>query len=538
MQLLGQQKPRTQFLLFPEADLYLRADSERAHFAVLIHQLEKAGQAERARKEITILRNTIEYAEKKHPGDVDRISSLKAELAAQRKLSHDKKQICYPVRDMPQVISALPRDRDTWISQNLFHSRAGGWMTRQRVNFLSSSVLFVDLDFYKAGVFSTHDECLQHALEMIKGRGWPLPTLAIFSGRGLYLKWCFETALPRSALTRWEAAERHLVDFLAQDKSLGVDEGVKDASRVLRAEGTLHEKSQQWVRVDWVNSDSAGQPVLYNYEFLFEHFLPWSRDSIKDARQRDAVSEKESAEVRREWQARQTAWSKTTEPQRQFTQKKEALGAWPSLLKFNGMALAWDRLCDLEALAQVRGWDVQSGGAGVAHGHRSHFILYYLSFLCLSGKLTESDFWREMLATCARFAPDLLKTHDKSVFSTLFSKFSDYLAGKKVEFGGRLRVPLYTPKNSTLIELFNITSDEERLLKTIVSQGEARRRDAARHRQSRQENGGLSRAEYLNTHEQKRVSARLMRAQGKSWGEVASALGYKSADSARIACRD
>ena len=61
---------------------------------------------------------------------------------------------------------------------------------------------------------------------------------------------------------------------------------------------------------------------------------------------------------------------------------------------------------------------------------------------------------------------------------TLFSKAKAYEAGEKVSFGGKDYSPLYTPKNDTLINLFRITADEQKQLKTIVSQAEA----AERHR--------------------------------------------------------
>ena len=73
-------------------------------------------------------------------------------------------------------------------------------------------------------------------------------------------------------------------------------------------------------------------------------------------------------------------------------------------------------------------------------------------------------------------------------------------------------------------------------LATIVSRGEAARRHAEREAQRRQEAGASDRAGYLESHEQKRATARLMRAQGKSWAEVAAELGYKNARAARMSC--
>ncbi len=73
---------------------------------------------------------------------------------------------------------------------------------------------------------------------------------------------------------------------------------------------------------------------------------------------------------------------------------------------------------------------------------------------------------------------------------TLYAKAKQYEAGEKVEFGGKQFAPLYTPRNDTLINLFQITEDEQRALRTLISKDMAtlrrrerdRRRDEARRR--------------------------------------------------------
>ena len=96
--------------------------------------------------------------------------------------------------------------------------------------------------------------------------------------------------------------------------------------------------------------------------------------------------------------------------------------------------------------------------------------------------------------------------------------------------------PRYRWRNDTLIQRFGITPDEERRLATIVSRGEASRRHAERCRASREEAGAVTREVYESNAEQKRATARLMRAQGKSWAAIAAEVGYKNADAARKSC--
>lgn len=101
--------------------------------------------------------------------------------------------------------------------------------------------------------------------------------------------------------------------------------------------------------------------------------------------------------------------------------------------------------------------------------------------------------------------------------------------GETVEYAGIQVDPRYRWRNDTLIQRFSITPDEERQLMTIVSRGEAARRHAEREAQRRVEKreaaGGQTRAEYLSASEDKRTSARLMRAKGMTQAAIAKELG-------------
>lgn len=50
-------------------------------------------------------------------------------------------------------------------------------------------------------------------------------------------------------------------------------------------------------------------------------------------------------------------------------------------------------------------------------------------------------------------------------------------------------IPLYTPRNSHLISVFNITEEEQKHLKTIISDDEKRRRDREKKEAIRREQG-------------------------------------------------
>src|SRR5699024_5132765 len=99
---------------------------------------------------------------------------------------------------------------------------------------------------------------------------------------------------------------------------------------------------------------------------------------------------------------------------------------------------------------------------------------------------------------------------------TLYAKAKQYEAGEKVEFGGRQYSPLYTPKNDTLISLFQITDEEQRKLRTVISTAMAAERHRERQKARRRAAGAVSRETYLEAANVKQAQAQALRAQGLS----------------------
>jgi len=94
-----------------------------------------------------------------------------------------------------------------------------------------------------------------------------------------------------------------------------------------------------------------------------------------------------------------------------------------------------------------------------------------------------------------------------------------------LEFEGRKYPPLYTPRNETLIRLFDIIEDELKQLRTIVTEEEAEERHRQREQERRKESGSVERQTYLETAEQRRAQARLLRAKGLSIRIIAEEMG-------------
>jgi hypothetical protein len=133
---------------------------------------------------------------------------------------------------------------------------------------------------------------------------------------------------------------------------------------------------------------------------------------------------------------------------------------------------------------------------GALDGQRMLFLFWEVNFLMLS----KAALPRLMYAEAAILARELDTSwsYRSQELGTVYSKAVSYSQGKSVEFKGRLYPALYTPKNETLINLFEITSDEMAQMRTIIDTGEERRRHRLREESRRREAGAAVRADYLD----------------------------------------
>ncbi len=422
-----------------------------------------------------------------------------------------KRQRSFPVHAMGFVIDACDKSIDTWISQAEFWAP-----TRRLLHFMRVGLLFVDLDTYKLPEFAglSPEALLERLLRLCEAMCLPEPSLVVFSGRGLQAKWVLDSGLPARALPRWSLVQHEIGRRLA---GLGADPNALDASRVLRLDQTVNSRSGEVVRVVY----RAG--TRYDFNQLADALLPLTRAKLQELRQERA--------------------ERAADPQyqkRSATRTKGHLtaidtGALGHLRPFIGAQLAWDRLADLRTLARLRGWT-----QGAPDGSRDLAVFIGASFLAQAVP-NVPRFYDELRVLGREFAPHWSFRDINASASAVVARMRRMGRGETVEYAGVQVDPRYKWRNDTLIQRFGITPDEERQLATIVSRGEAARRDAERKVQRRVEQreaaGGPTRAEYVGNAEQKRATARLLRAQGKTWAEVAVEVGYKDANSARVACR-
>jgi DNA-binding CsgD family transcriptional regulator len=135
------------------------------------------------------------------------------------------------------------------------------------------------------------------------------------------------------------------------------------------------------------------------------------------------------------------------------------------------------------------------------------------------------DIEAELLELAGEFAPTWSATEIKSCASSVYARAQAAAHGETTQFGGRDVDPRYRWRNATLIERLCITPEEEHQLTTIISREEKRQRSVARSAKARLDSGCQPRAQWLESVEQRRASARLLRAQGLSYSRIAAELG-------------
>lgn len=419
-----------------------------------------------------------------------------------------KEQQSYPVCSMAEVLRNLDPTRDTWISQAEFWTR-----TRRLVHLLRLGLMFTDLDTYKVNIEGSPEHQTEQLLRLCVRTQLPRPSLVVFSGRGLQAKWLLDGPVPAQALPRWNAVQRVIHERLTP---MGADPHSMDASRVLRLVATVNTKSGQLVRV------IHHEPVRYSFDTLADTLLPLTRKQLSERRKARNRDEAEPVQPGCDQPGRE--------------QRLHLVTDTTGLRQFQGHQLAWDRLADLRKLAQLRGWD-----KGAPDGSRDPCIFLAACFLT-QALVHVPRIYDELRVLGREFAPHWRDDRVRGCASGALKRLHAYIRGERVPVadkdGGKPRMvdPRYRFKTSTLIDWLGVTPAEERGLTTIISTAEAKRRDAERARAKREAAGSLTRNGWLTAHEQRRATARLLRAQGRSWADIAAEVGYKNAEAARKSC--
>jgi hypothetical protein len=377
----------------------------------------------------------------------------------------------HPVEVAIELLKHYSFQEDVYLSTQRFRGR------RRITHLLSLGSLHMDLDYYRISALAgVHPfAVLEMALSALEKASMPEPTLAVGSGRGLYLIW-LHRPIPRAALPRWTACQKQLWEIL---KHLGADRAAIDAARVLRAVGTLHGEAGVVVE--------ALAPVgeVRSFEDLAKEILPLDKAELRDLRlQRTLRASRKPSEIHQA-------------PPRGFTK-----------------ATLWEaRLSDLQRLRELRFMDAQM------EDYRDRWM--FLSGVAVSWLAVPAVLRRELYALAYQ-AGGWTERHTRSKLQAVFRTAHQAARGERVLWQGIEMDPRYRFRNQTIIELLEITAEEEREMKTIVSDDERRRRDRQR------KNPEMSRQEYEARAAHRRSEARRMASEGLRVKEIAEALGLST----------
>ncbi|WP_054996142.1 hypothetical protein [Pseudomonas ficuserectae] len=144
----------------------------------------------------------------------------------------------------------------------------------------------------------------------------------------------------------------------------------------------------------------------------------------------------------------------------------------------NTRSLAKARYEDLLKLIEIRGDII---------GERMSFVFWICNFMSITGRMNYAEFESQ----AKKIGDKIFKDSTWSIgdLSTLENRLKEYNLKTVIKSGEKTYIPLYTPKNETLINIFNITDDEQLQLKAIISADEKRRRNREAKRVMRRDMG-------------------------------------------------
>jgi hypothetical protein len=384
------------------------------------------------------------------------------------------KQRSYEVSDLPEIIPAVAGLEDAYISQQRFYFK------RTITQLLQLGAMYVDVDFHTVPELAGMDArgVLEDVLIALGRSRMPAPTMAIASGRGLYVIWLHE-AIPRAAIGRWNACQKELWRVL---KPFGADRGALDAARVLRLAGTKNSKNGATVE------QIAPPGEVWNFDDLAEEILPYTREELYDLRIQRAARA-----------ARKPSKSRQRPPQG-FTQQT-----------------LWEgRLTDLQKLRALRWF------GDLPPGQRDNWMFIAgvaMSWLAASPKSLNEEL-RELSKEAARW-PD---PESGRRLSAIMKRAHMAANGERVEWNGVQIDPRYRFKNQTIIELLEIEGWEMEEMSVIISSDEARKRHRERESQRRREAGMKERSEYLGIASHNHREAHRLRSEGLTQRQIAGTL--------------
>jgi len=365
------------------------------------------------------------------------------------------KEQCWEPWELEAVLASAEGQTDTYLSQNRFRGKRRAVAQVQKL-----CGLFSDVDYYNVPELRglSPEAMLAKAMERLREKGLPDPSLALSSGQGLALSWR-HTPVARKRLAEWNAAQDRIYRVL---KPFGADPKARDAARVLRIAGTTNSKNGATV---WVLGNASEK--TYRFEDLVEALVK------NPARQDEEEHGKPGADLY-SLAVQRAARGLRNHPQ-----------GWSEVSLWEG------RLTDLQHLRRMR------YGMGPMEDFRDRWL--FIATTAVSWLVVPEVLDREASAL-AEEVGGWDERRARSDLSQVLKRARRAARGETIEFMGREWDPRHHFRNETMIEWLEITPEEEReMVVTISAEEESRRkrlRDREYQKRRRRAKGVATRPQY------------------------------------------
>lgn len=336
----------------------------------------------------------------------------------------------------------------------------------------------------------------------------PAPSFLIDSGGGIHVYWAIKD-LPYQATWMWQAVEDHVL-FALNSNGIQVDNSVRDSARILRSPGSKNNG-----KTCEVISRSC---IRYDLHDLYNDMIPApARGPKADPKARAKTLEQIICEG-----------GKIELSSLGYKSKKEMIKnisdtvmSFPKS-RFTPYTLHQARLTDITTLCHLRNWDMEGYRNAVMHCYVywKGIIIRDEEMLLEEATAFNNRFKKPMptssLMTIVRSARKAVKK---------FLKYEEDVKNnvrRRVTKGMRDK-PGYWYKNTTLINMLDITPEEQERMITIIEVKEKRSRWNNKKKSLRRNEEGLLEEEILRRN-QFIVIAKLKQ-DGTSMVKIAKALG-------------
>jgi hypothetical protein len=357
--------------------------------------------------------------------------------------------------ELEAVLARAEGQTDTFLSQNRFRDRRRAVAQVQRL-----CGLYSDVDYYRVPELGglSPEAVLEKLLERLRDAGIPEPSMALSSGRGLYLVWR-HTPVARKQLTDWNATQDRIYRVL---KPFGADPKARDAARVIRISGTRSSKNGAIVRL--LGDASEG---VYRFKDLVKALVKnptWEDEEEREKPGTDLYS----------LAVQRAARGLRNHPQ-----------GWSETSLWEG------RLTDLQHLRRT------CYGEGLMEDFRDRWL--FIATTAISWPVVPEVLDREAFAL-AEEAGGWDERRTRSDLSQVLKRARRAVRDEKIELKGRGWDPRHHFRNETIIEWLEITPQEEREMVVTISAEEESRRKRLRDREyqetRRRAKGVATRAQY------------------------------------------